>query len=288
MKVLLTGAAGFIGRHLAAALDGHDVAAVDVLRGSNALDVFRRSDRHFDLVLHCAAVQPHRSAIDSSPATVGAGCLELDAAMFAWAARTRPGRVIYFSSSAAYPISLQRSGMEVRLHESHIWLDRPEQPDAIYGWVKLTGEQLARRYREQGGAVTVVRPFSGYGEDQGERFPFGAFQSRAQRHEDPFTIWGDGTQVRDWIHVDDLVGAVLVAAREGVDGPVNLGTGIGTSMTELAELFAKEASYSPAVDYKADAPAGVAYRVCDPTRMLDFYEPRVSLAEGVHRAMGAA
>ncbi|MDH2424762.1 NAD(P)-dependent oxidoreductase [Sphaerisporangium sp. TRM90804] len=287
MKVLVTGSAGFLGRHLVAALDGHDVSTVDIVHGANALDVFRLSDRRFDLVLHAAAVQPHRSAIDTSPVIVGAGCLELDAALFGWAARTKPGRIVYFSSSAAYPIALQRPGLNVRLTERHIDLTVPEQPDAIYGWVKLLGEQLAEAYRKQGGAVTVVRPFSGYGEDQGERFPFGAFQGRAQRQEDPFTIWGDGTQVRDWIHVDDLVGATLTAAREGVDGPVNLCTGIGTSMTELAELFAKEAGYSPTFDYKADAPAGVAYRVGDPTGMLEFYQPRVSLAEGVRRALGA-
>jgi nucleoside-diphosphate-sugar epimerase len=56
-------------------------------------------------------------------------------------------------------------------------------------------------------------------------------------------------------------------------------------MSELAELFTKQAGYSPAFDYKTDAPAGVSYRVCDPTRMLDFYEPKVSLEEGVRRAL---
>jgi nucleoside-diphosphate-sugar epimerase len=291
VKALVTGAAGFMGRHLVAALDGHDVTAVDIVDGVDALDVFRRDNTRFDLALHCAAVDPHRSAIDSSPATVGAGCLELDAAMFGWALRTKPHRVVYFSSSAAYPVDLQDDFATARaLAEDDIRFDRYNigRPDAVYGWVKLMGEQLATRYREQGGAVTVVRPFSGYGEDQGERFPFGAFQGRARRREDPFTIWGDGTQVRDWIYVSDLVGAILTAAREGVDGPVNLGTGIGTSMTELAELFAKEAGYSPSFDYRTDAPAGVAYRVCDPTRMLDFYQPTVSLGEGVRRALAVA
>lgn len=286
MKALVTGAAGFIGRHLVAALSdcGHDVTGVDIVDRRDALDLFRGDDTRFDLVAHCAAVEPHRSAIDSSPLTVGAGCLELDAAMFRWALRTKPGRVIYFSSSAAYPVALQQPGLAVRLREDHIDLNRPEQPDAIYGWLKLTGEQLARHYRKQGGRATVVRPFSGYGEDQGERFPFGAFQGRALRREDPFTIWGDGTQTRDWIHADDIVGAVLAAWEYGVDGPFNLGTGRATSMTDLAKMFTAEASTSPAFTYRTDAPAGVAFRVCDPTRLLDFYEPQVSIEEGVRRA----
>lgn len=287
MKVLITGAAGFIGRHLAAALDGegHDVIRVDTVWRSDALTLFRHGSARFDLVAHCAAVAPHRSAIDSTPLTVGAGCLELDAAMFRWALRTKPGRVIYFSSSAAYPVALQKPGMAVRLREDHISLDRPEQPDAIYGWLKLTGEQLARHYRKQGGAVTVLRPFSGYGEDQGPSFPFGAFQERAQRREDPFTIWGDGSQVRDWIHVSDVVAAALAAAREGVDGPVNLGTGVATSMTDLAAEFCRQAGYKPAFDYRTDAPAGVAYRVCDPGLLESFCTPKVSVEEGVRRAL---
>ncbi|HEY9370051.1 NAD(P)-dependent oxidoreductase [Streptomyces sp.] len=287
MKVLITGAAGFIGRHLAAALDceGHDVIRIDTVWQSDALTLFRHSDARFDLVAHCAAVAPHRSAIDSSPLTVGAGCLELDAAMFRWALRTKPGRVIYFSSSAAYPIALQQAGMAVRLREGNIDLDRPEQPDAIYGWLKLTGEHLARRYREQDGTVTVLRPFSGYGEDQGADFPFGAFQERARRGEDPFAIWGDGTQVRDWVHVDDVVGATLAAAREGVDGPVNIGTGVPTSMTSLAAEFCRQQGYEPEFGYRRDAPSGVAYRVCDPTALNGFYTPKVSVEEGVRRAL---
>lgn len=287
MKVLITGSAGFLGGYLAARLfsDGHTVAPVDIANGVDARDVFHGEDTTYDLVLHCAAVEPHRSAIDSSPLTVGAGCMELDAAMFQWALRAKPGRVVYFSSSAAYPVALQNGGLGARLAEHHIDLSRPEQPDAIYGWVKLTGEHLAARYREQGGTVTVVRPFSGYGEDQGPRFPFGAFQERARRREDPFTIWGDGTQVRDWIHVDDVVGAVLAAVKDGVDGPVNLCTGVGASMTALAEMFAAEVGYRPEFSYRTDAPAGVAHRVGDPTLMRSFYTPKISLEEGVRRAL---
>ncbi|MEU6725492.1 NAD(P)-dependent oxidoreductase [Nonomuraea wenchangensis] len=286
MRTLVTGSAGFIGRHLTAALSdlGHDVTGVDIVDGRDALNLFRHDDTRFDLVAHCAAVEPHRSAIDASPLTVGAGCLELDAAMFQWALRTGPGRVVYFSSSAAYPVALQQPGLAVKLEEDHIDLDRPEQPDAIYGWLKLTGEHLAASYRQHGGVVTVLRPFSGYAEDQGERFPFGAFQARANRREDPFVIWGDGTQTRDWIHVSDIVGAVLAAWEYGVDGPVNLGTGRATSMTDLAKLFTAEAGYSPSFDYRPDAPSGVAYRVCDPSRLLGFYEPRVSIEEGVRLA----
>lgn len=295
--VVVTGAGGFLGRHFVARLveQGHRVLGVEV--GSwNAFDFFRTDRNDWDLVIHCAAVDPHRTAIDERALTVGAGNLRLDATMFEWAAHVRPKRVVYFSSSAAYPVELQQalpefqhgawpSTMPRPLREDDIDLHAPEQPDAIYGHVKLTGECLSEAYRAQGGDVTVVRPFSGYGEDQAHTFPFGAFRDRAHRREKPFTVWGDGTQVRDWIHVDDVVGATLAAVDADVDGPLNVCTGTGTSMAELAAMFCAEAGYAPRFEFLVDKPAGVAHRVGDPTRLHEVYKPRVTLAEGVHRAL---
>lgn len=289
MKVLVTGSSGFIGRHMVAALEDHDVTAIDVASrwSIDAVDLFRADATHFDLVVHCAAVSPHRAAIDGNALAVGAGNLELDAAMFQWAARTRPGRVVYLSSSAAYPVRTQRRGA-VPLPEAYAGEDDAGLlglPDAIYGWVKLTGERLADAYRACGGVVTVLRPFSGYGEDQSADFPFGAFRNRARRRDDPFVVWGDGTQVRDWIHVNDVVGATLAAVSAGADGPVNLCTGVGTSMAELAAMFAIESSYVPEFRFLADKPSGVACRVGDPTRLDEIYTPKVDIAEGVRRAL---
>jgi nucleoside-diphosphate-sugar epimerase len=294
MHALVTGSAGFLGRHISAALrrNGWSQVEIDVLDGPghDAFDTFRSDDTRYDLVVHCAAVAPHRSAIDGRPFVVGAGNLALDVGLFEWASRTRPGRVVYFSSSAVYPVSLQGPQFhEPALKETYASVEHlvGGAPDGSYGWVKATGERLADWYRRLGGAVTVVRPFSGYGEDQSDQFPFGAFRDRARRREDPFVIWGDGTQVRDWIHVDDVVGATLAAVEHGVDGPVNLCTGRGVSMAELAAMFATEADYRPGFTLLRDRPAGVAYRVGDPTRLHEFYTPKVPIEEGVRRALAA-
>jgi nucleoside-diphosphate-sugar epimerase len=289
MRVLITGSAGFLGRHFTARLraDGHAVDGRDIADDpyGDALEVFRYGTASYDLVIHCAAVSPHRAAIDGKALAVGAGNLALDAALFEWAARTGPARVVYFSSSAAYPTWLQDGFHEYRLAEDD--MRKARQPDAIYGEVKLIGERLAAAYRQQGGSVTVLRPFSGYGEDQSADFPFGAFRHRAIAREDPFTIWGDGTQVRDWIHVDDVVGATLAAVEQDVDGPLNLCSGVGTSMHELADIFAAQAGYRPTFETHPDKPAGVAYRVGDPTRMHEVYKPQVTLEDGVARAVRA-
>lgn len=286
MRALVTGASGFVGRHTAAELRrrGWDVDPWDISCGRDCLKLFRRDGIRYDLIVHEAASAPHRAAIDGEPLHFARN-VQLDASMFDWAVRTGQGRVVYLSSSAVYPAELQQDPLQGRLTEDDVDLGRAAEPDSVYGWTKLTGERLAAAARAAGLEVTVVRPFSGYGEDQSENFPFRAIIERAHRGDDPFDIWGDGTQVRDWIHIDDVVAAMLAVAGSGTTEPVNLCTGIGMSMAELAELACKTAGHSPRFAFRADKPAGVPHRVGDPSRLHAFYEPQISLAEGVERAL---
>jgi nucleoside-diphosphate-sugar epimerase len=288
VRALVTGSAGFVGRHMVAELEarGWHVEGVDLADGLDALDLFALERRRFDLVVHAAASSPHRAAIDGEPVHMARN-LHLDAAMFDWAVRTGQGRVLYLSTSAAYPVRLQGGGWEWeqprRLFETDISSREIGEPDAGYGWVKLTGERVAEAARAAGLPVTVVRPFSGYGEDQSANFPFRALTDRAARRDDPFVIWGDGQQVRDWIHIDDFVAGALAVVESGTE----LCTGIGTSMLGLVELACEQAGYRPRIELLRDKPVGVAYRVGDPTRMCTYYQPTVTLAEGVRRALAA-
>jgi UDP-glucose 4-epimerase len=287
-RALVTGSAGFLGRHLCAALEDQGYLTMRVDKSRTAADArkyFQASPRtdYFDVVLHCAAVGADRASIDSSPLSLAVN-FELDAGLFRWAERARPGRVVYFSSSAAYPTVLQQRDSGHRLSERDINLRHPQAPDGIYGWAKLTGERLAALARDAGVPVSVVRPFSGYGEDQGERFPFRALAARARRCEDPFTVWGSGAQVRDFIHVDDIVAAVMRMVSEGIDGPVNLGTGRGISMLDLAAEICAAAGHHPRLDVTGRH-EGVSYRVADPALLQMICPPKVTLEEGVARMM---
>jgi len=277
---------------------GWVVSECDIVTGWDAHDVFRQGlnecIQHYDLVVHAAASSPHRAAIDGEPQHFARN-LRLDAAMFDWAVRTGQGRVLYLSSSAAYPIRLQTEEWlnahgPGRLAEHLINLGQWSKtgdwsPDSVYGWTKLTGEMLAEQARKAGLPVTVVRPFSGYGEDQSESFPFRALVERARRREDPYVIWGDGNQVRDWIHIDDVIAGALAVVESGTDQPVNLCTGVGWSMAELANIACDQVGYRPRFEFLADKPAGVAYRVGDPARFHAIYKPAVTLAEGLARTL---
>jgi nucleoside-diphosphate-sugar epimerase len=286
MRALVTGYRGFVGRHLTAALieRGWIVRGIDLLDGEDALDFFRTDGTFFDMAVHCAATVGGRASIDGRPLALGTN-LALDSWYMHWLAKTGTPRAVYFSSSAAYPVDLQQPGEINKLHESDIDPAAPEQPDATYGLAKVVGENLARYVAEAGCKVTIPRPFSGYGEDQDECYPFPSFIARAKRRDDPFEIWGDGSSTRDWVHVSDVVGATLAAVEQGITGPFNIGWGRATSFDDLARVITKRAGYRPALKHLPGQPTGVHHRVSDPGRMLGFYTPRVTLEEGVRRAL---
>ena len=285
MKILITGDAGFVGRHFhkAFADGGHEIVGVEIVNGIDARDFFRTDNTHFDRVIHLAAVVGGRKMIEGAPLALAVD-LAIDAEMFGWAMRTRPGCITYFSSSAAYPIFLQDGSIANRLHESSIDLDMIQTPDLTYGWAKLTGEMLASHARRDGLSVHVFRPFSGYGEDQALDYPFPSFIKRGKDKANPFQIWGNGNQVRDFIHIDDVVAGAIAGCEAGVE-VANLCMGRPTSFNDLAEIVASAVGYSPEIEHLKAEPTGVQYRVGDPAYMKTFYVPKISLEEGVHRAL---
>lgn len=260
---------------------------VDPIAPRDARDLFRRENTRFDLVVHLAAIVGGRATIEGQPMTV-ASDLAIDADLWQFVLRTRPGRVVYYSSSAAYPTSLQTRTYHRPLTETDIDLDDIRSPDLTYGLVKLVGEIGAKFVAAEGIAVHVLRPFSGYGEDQALDYPFPSFIDRAARRNKPFKVWGDGTQVRDFIHIDDVIGATLAAVEQDVRVPANIGTGRPTSFNQLAAMCQQAAGYEAPLFHVESAPTGVHYRVADPSLMLGFYRPRITLEEGIARALHAS
>lgn len=286
---LVTGDMGFVGRHMVRRLirDGWQVRTSDIKRGwhDDCRRRFQHDDTKYDLVVHLAAIIGGRAMIDGQPLKVATD-LAIDADFFQFVSRTKPRKVVYFSSSAAYPISLQYANSGIRLSEGHIDLTNVEQPDAIYGWVKLTGEMGAGHVAAEGVDIHVFRPFSGYGGDQDLDYPFPSLIQRAMQRESPFKVWGASDQVRDWVHINDVIECVIRSLEyRGPDiGPVNIASGRGTSFKTLAGMMMREAGYEAPVEV-VPGPLGVMYRVGDPRRMHQFFHPTITLEEGIHLAM---
>ncbi len=313
-RALVTGGCGFVGRRFVKWLVEHDyhVTAVDDLSTGLPLDAwplpvqfhngdraqvdfryedFREYAKHasadFDLIVHLAAVVGGRLTIEGDPLAVATD-LAIDATFFNWVVREepRPRQVFYFSSSAAYPTHLQTAENHYPLSEEMIGFDEVLGiPDMTYGWSKLTGEFLAQfAARKYDLNVLIFRPFSGYGEEQDFTYPFPSVIRRVARKESPIVVWGSGSQLRDFIHIEDAVEATFAAALHMKPGEaLNLGSGVGTSFTELARLAGQVIGHHATIVNDPSKPEGVFARVGECSRMRSFYEPKISLAQGIER-----
>lgn len=240
----------------------------------------------FDDVFHFAAIVGGRSVIDGDPIKIALD-LAIDAEFFHWVTIHKPARVLYPSSSAAYPIELQSSINSVQLKESDINFDNIGKPDMTYGWAKLTGEYLAQTTAIKYGIhVACIRPFSGYGEDQDLAYPIPALAHRVANKSNPIEVWGNGLQGRDFVHIDDVIDAILLALDKISDGSaVNIGSGTLTTFRSIIYLLSQIADYNPTLKCLIDKPVGVHSRYANISRAQSLlgWQPKISLEEGLRR-----
>lgn len=306
-SILVTGGCGFVGRHLVARLlkTGKEVTMVDNLgtgispdhwiprefKGKftfHAMDAreFFRKDRkeRFSDIYHLSAVIGGRTKIDNAPITVALD-LAIDAEFFDWAVKSGCERILYASSSAAYPVSLQSEKKHVMLSEEMISFDDIGKPDMTYGWSKLTGEYLSRiAAKHYGISIACVRPFSGYGEDQDMTYPVPAITQRAVNRDDPLVVWGSGRQGRDFVHIEDCIDAMLLAIDKMHDGSaVNLSSGKLTTFIEVAEIVTSAAGYNPKIQALENMPQGVHARYGSTAlaKQILGWQPKISIQDGL-------
>lgn len=318
-KILITGGAGFVGRHFTIKLlqQGHEVHCVDpIAQYTGGIDpkagwpfenpfdfktfkfykedcrqFFKRvQDTDFDYCFHLAAMVGGRLMIENNPLAV-ADDLSIDSEYWQWAKITKPKKSIAFSSSAAYPIKFQRQKGYVLLKEDMIqFTDDIGMPDMSYGWAKLTCEYLARLAYERHGLKSVAyRPFSGYGEDQDMTYPFPSICKRAieSKGQKLLTVWGTGDQMRDFIHISDCVEGVLKTMDKIDNGDaINLSTGIFTTFKQFAAMAAEVCGYKPEIKGTSDKPEGVFARAGDTAlqKKLDFTYS-INFKDGIKRAV---
>jgi GDP-L-fucose synthase len=320
MKILVTGGAGFVGRHLIKRLlqGDHSVVCVDNLRiGTGAIhpsewlnpdqinsnrfefieldcrDYFRNNSCDFDEVYHLAAIVGGRMVIEGNPIFVATD-LAIDSDMWNFVATNLDTKVIHFSSSASYPIELQRENTWRKLVESDIDFESFAigKPDLSYGWAKLTSEFIGKlAFQSKGIKSVTYRPFSGYGFDQDSSYPFRAICERAialDRNSKTFQVWGSGNQIRDFIHIEDCISGIMLTKDKISDGSaINLATGVGTSFKSLAAIVLRELGMDNVeILGTSNKPEGVFARVGSVDFATDLgFVASASISEGVHEAI---
>jgi nucleoside-diphosphate-sugar epimerase len=312
-KTLVTGGMSFIGSHLVEALveAGAVVTVADDLssgREENITSVrdavrFRRGDLRDpdyaremtadqETVFHLAAAHGGRGYIDTHPVE----CLNnivLDHTVYSAAARGGVSKIVFASSACAYPTNLQQDADAMRtLRESDAGFDKSGHAfaDGEYGWAKLISElQLDAFNRQFGLDAIACRLFSAYGERENESHAVIALIAKALARLDPFPIWGDGSQTRNFTYVGDIATGFLLAGAclSGFD-VINVGTPDHIAIDKLAqEIFAILDWYPKDVAHQTDMPVGVLSRAADTTKLAEKLNwiPTVSLREGLARTV---
>lgn len=253
-----------------------------------------RSQEQFDYVIHLAAVIGGREVIEGDPIRVGTD-LAIDALFFNWLVRLphKPSKVIFSSSSSVYPIALQSETKRKALSETDISFSANYigKPDLTYGWSKLTGEYLAHiASQKYGQKMCIIRPFSGYGEDQDLSYPIPSLMSQIAKKENPVRVWGDGNQGRDFIHISDCVRAYAFLLKQGRGKLItsNLGSGKLTTFRRVIHLGAKIQGYKPVIKPLIKKPIGVQTRYADMKHSPLYrsgFRQIITLEEGLTRVV---
>ena len=314
--VLVTGGASFISSHLIDKLVefGASVTVVDDLSNGKKENLVNSWDKikfiHQDLeyiskkeikdiftgneiVFHFAADHGGRGYIDTHPADVCSN-FAIDHHVFEACSNTNVEKVIFSSSACVYPTELQNKiGSDYKLKEDDSDpenLDGFLSADVEYGWAKLMSEvQMKSFYKQYGLKGCPVRFVTAYGPREDETHAIIALIYKAIEKMDPYEIWGDGNQERDFTYVADIVSGSILAAEKISDmTPVNLGTGQRYKMIDVVKMICKILNWMPSsFNFDTSKPSGALSRSLDNTRAKELlgWEPKFSLKEGLEKTV---
>ena len=309
-RVLVTGGASFIGSHLVDSLveKGARVRVADNLSSGKLSNIagylkakrieFFKADlrdasltrklmRGQEYVFHLAADHGGRGYVDLHQAGPASN-LMLDGIVFWQAKQAQVKKVIYASSGCVYPNYLQNDPRK-KIYLSEAMVGPPYDADNMYGWAKLMAEKtLAAYFKEYGLKSCSLRYFTVYGPRGVENHAVIAMIARAFIKEDPYQVWGKGTQVRNWTYIDDIVSGTILAAEKIDDATaLNLGTMERVVVIDAVKEVLRYSGHKARIVLRPDMPAGPYNRVADNSlaKKLLGWQPRVSFYEGLHRTL---
>ena len=304
IRILVTGAGGFIGHHLVNRLkdDGHWVRGVDVKPPDyepSRADEFEMLDlRKYDSCLQAARGQIDHvynlaadmggiGYISASRAGIARNNILINAHMLEAARLNGITRFLFSSSACVYAGYKQQDADISPLREEDAY---PADPEPGYGWEKLFSEELCRYYqRDYGFDTRIVRFHNVYGplgtyEGGKEKAPAAISRKVALANDgDEIEIWGDGKQTRSFMHVDDCVEGLIRIMASTYHEPLNLGTSTMISIDELVDFVSAIAGKRLVKRHDLTKPQGVRGRNSDNSRLFQVlgWEASISLEVGL-------
>lgn len=305
-KVLVTGARGFIGSHLAKKLleEGNFVRAVDIkwdgympepyYSEKLTLDLRKEENclkaaKDMDYVFNLAANMGGIGFITLVGADIMYDNILINTSMTKACVKNKVKRLFFSSSACIYPTYKQKNAEVEPLREEDAY---PADPDNFYGWEKLYTEKMMESFkRDYGLDIRIARFHNIYG-------PEGTY--RGGREKSPAAIcrkvaeatspgeielWGDGKQSRSYCYIDDCVRGVIMLMESDYTKPLNIGSDRLVTIDELADIAIGVSEKKIIKKYNLSAPQGVRGRNADLTlvRKVLNWEPAISLEEGIGR-----
>lgn len=296
-KVLVTGGTGLIGIQLVNLLvDKEAIVTVvsldDKSRANNNVEFINTDIRELkncleickekDVVFQLAGIKGSPAMTSKRPASFFVPTLAFTLNMMEAARQQKVERFLFTSSVGVY------SPAEV-FNEEDVWKTFPSENDKFAGWAKRMGELQAEAYMKEYDwkNISIVRPANVYGPydnfDPENAMVIPSLIYRMINGENPLTVWGDGSPIRDFIHSRDVALGMLQAVEKNINVPINLGSGEGFTIKEIAETIA---SLNPNgkidINWDITKPKGDKKRLMNTKRAKSFgIETTIDLREGI-------
>jgi len=239
--------------------------------------------RKFDVVINCAGMTGGIGYEIDDPVSYVGPATSLATNVIHACYLERVERTCFLSSTTVYPPS------DKPITEDEMKMGTEPYPlYAGIGWSKRFLERLCQYYYEKVGLKCgIVRPTGAYGRfdnfDEKSSHVLPGMLARALRERERFVIWGDGMDVRDFVHAQDVARGLLLATAISPNEPFNIGSGTGTSTLELARLILGTVQSSAKIVTDLKEPTSIRKRLVDisKARKMLGYEPQIGLEQGI-------
>jgi GDP-L-fucose synthase len=296
-RVLVTGASGFVGRHLVGRLRGAGAVVMTPTRAECDLLVQEQvrtmlSALRPHVVIHAAGLVGGILANKLRPAEFCYENLLMGTLLLHESHAAGVRKYVALIGGCSYPQSAPNP-----IRESELWNGYPQPESAPYSLAKAMSVVQAQAYRTQHGFDAIVLvPGNLYG--PGDNFDLTSshvipalirkFHEAERAGQDEVTAWGTGTPVRDFIYVEDAAEGILVGASR-YSGPeiVNISSGVPVTIRELAETIADLVGFRGRIRWDTSKPDGQRLKAFDVTRMREWlgYQPSTPLRAGLQRTI---
>ncbi len=292
MTIVIAGSTGLVGSAITRALIGRGQSVIGINR--KVVDLLdRKATFEFinaakpDLVIDAAAIVGGIGANNNFPVDFLSKNIQMQSNLMDAAHAANVERFVFLGSSCIYPRDCAQP-----IKEEYLMTGPLEQTNSAYAVAKIAGIELIRSYRKQFNRKWIsLMPTNMYGPndnfdlESSHVLPalINRFVTATKNGDRSVTLWGTGSPKREFLHVDDLATATLLAVEKYDDGAhLNVGTGEDLPIADLALMISRLSGFSGKIEWDSSKPDGTPRKVLDVTKMKNLgWAPAISLEAGI-------